>query len=190
MTDVLCIGFDREVLSEYGGRLDAEGVRAFQMFKVEYDFELQIEALRPVFSEIVPAVENDRLRPVFQSLIESDEEFAARRTEYQKNLPEIMMKMIALVSPMYRMKNPAFREEVEHRLVVPVLHASDKDLEYRAASDRLVPFRTINLERQKKAIVSVTVGPKNITTSDVVRGFLRHMNYPEVEVKRSEATYR
>ncbi|WP_172746533.1 DUF2971 domain-containing protein [Neorhizobium sp. T25_13] len=186
-----CIGFDKDVLRKTGEKVDSEGMPIFRLRKVEYDLRRQTEMLRPMFDDIVPAVEKGYLRPVLQNLIETDEEYEKRSKEHREGSRGVFLKMLLMTSPMFEMKNPAFREEGEFRLVTPVMHELDQpDVDFRPAVDRLVPFRTAALDKDDNPIVSVTIGPKNISSKDVVGSFLRRMGYRDVAVKQSEATYR
>ena len=96
-----------------------------------------------------------------------------------------------VLSHLFRLKNPAFREEAEWRLISHLFNELEDECEFRISAERLIPFRSIALKNLDiPAIREVILGPKNITPEFVVSKFLEKNGFVGVTVKRSSATYR
>ncbi|MGO7986109.1 DUF2971 domain-containing protein [Rhizobium leguminosarum] len=90
----------------------------------------------------------------------------------------------------YLIKNPAFAEEDETRLIV----RSDffaETTKFRARGASLVAYRELAFDDHPyQPIRKVFIGPKNQTSVDVVDSFLQRNGFWGVEVSKSAATYR
>lgn len=95
-----------------------------------------------------------------------------------------------------RLKNPAFKEEAEWRIIKERIGYRDQKLKYYAKRETLVPYVDIDLPvaavdeggRIDGWIKSVRLGPKNITPPQAVIGALE-WNGP-VDVRESKCSYR
>ncbi len=96
------------------------------------------------------------------------------------------------VSFRFFIKNTAFREEEEFR----ILYFGDKQREnkqFRTTLDgRIVPFYDLNITNKDKSIPlsDIILGPKHPNTRHDVEDLLRHYGLEDVEIKHSSATYR
>lgn len=108
------------------------------------------------------------------------------------------LKMADLLSEIFTIKNPAFREEQEWRLLSNLVYQDsddandvDDNCSYRAGQNGIVPYRAYTLPFGEKIVLEqVVLGPKNTSRLKDVEKFLRLAGLKDVEVKRSEATYR
>lgn len=89
------------------------------------------------------------------------------------------------------MKTKAFQEEREWRLISYLLKFSDDECCLQSFSDKIVPYRKYSLSNlEENSIVEVILGPKNITPNYVVDRLLKQNNFENVNIVRSEASYR
>lgn len=98
---------------------------------------------------------------------------------------------------LFAIKNPAFREEREWRIISYLFKSAGNDpkklqlMKFRAQSDRIIPYLAVDLEHlDVPSIIEVIVGPRNITPTSVIERVLRARGWEDVPVRRSEATYR
>jgi hypothetical protein len=125
--------------------------------------------------------------------------------EHKNKARHLQIEMIGFIPHLYALKNPAFREEKEWRLITlitprnPLAVAMSGqpsgwrlfDMDYHAKRDRLVPFKSFSLTAKagKHPIREVILGPKNITPASFVDGALRRHGM-SARVRRSTASYR
>jgi hypothetical protein len=188
----LSIGFDRQHFGNADSGLPS-------LFQVEYDLERQKAAIAATMDCIVSLAKDGLYPPSLISKSGNPE----MEKDYERKSKEIDVHMFSLFPYLYTFKNPAFREEREWRSVSPVIGptkfgnmvAQDAGsgllmhrMEFRALSDRLVPYTPINLT--KSAITDVVIGPRNITPIRVVESALYRHGFNNVCVRRSEASYR
>ncbi|MEC5399018.1 DUF2971 domain-containing protein [Uliginosibacterium sp. H1] len=115
-------------------------------------------------------------------------------------LPDINGRMLAHLNALF--KNPAFDEEAEHRLVLP-LHAGrayelvddmpqfNYPLRQRAARGRIITFVEYPLLRDRRDVFGeIWLGPKCEIDEDEVALALHLNGYEVPEIRRSSATYR
>lgn len=115
--------------------------------------------------------------------------------EDQKKISEALNRvsgvLFGLFPKLFLLKSRAFREEREWRLLTHLVWSVSDECSFRPAHDRLVPFRTAELRQYDGvAIAEVVLGPKHLTPTHVISDFLRKSGFKDVEVRRSEATYR
>jgi Protein of unknown function (DUF2971) len=109
---------------------------------------------------------------------------------------QIFPVFLDIVLTAYNLKNSAFQEEQECRLITEVglagpIRASPastiRSCEFRATGAKLIPF--LSLPLQPGAIVEVVVGPQHETPVGLVKARLRVAGF-DVEVSKSKATYK
>jgi hypothetical protein len=64
------------------------------------------------------------------------------------------------------------------------------NMDYRALSDRVVPYRSFQLDPKTCVICEVIIGPRNITPILIVAECLRRYGWNNVKVRKSNASYR
>jgi hypothetical protein len=139
---------------------------------------------------------------------------AATMKQLEENRP-LYYGVLTFLPIIYTFKNPAFEEEREWRggNYVGLWSVGDlppfrqketkKDLaarrreeigwelynmDYRALSDRIVPYRSFPMEMG--VIREVVLGPRNITPILIVREALHRYGWENVKVRKSTASYR
>lgn len=186
------IGFSKGYLEKLPGVIGSNK-QSFKLKKVLYNTSEHEDALRPAFEKIKNIVESGKLKFPMRSLLSdtSDEEFSKRKEEYLLSFKMLWLEAATTLSCAYTLKNPAFSEEIEWRLLSYMLRDSGDSALFRAASNRLIPYREFSLEAlPEKSISEVYIGPKNITPTYIVEKFLALNGFQDVSVKRSSATYR
>jgi hypothetical protein len=163
------------------------------LHKVEYDPRRQQELISEPVEKILGLVTQGALRfPTLASLVSEEEK--GRR---EKQLKELLFHIFLFFPYLFKLKNPAFAEEREWRLISYILKDSGEhsgqlsEMEFRALVDRLIPFRRIPLEQfEVPSITEIVLGPRNVTPDEIIHAVLRKNNWPNVHVRRSKASYR
>lgn len=97
---------------------------------------------------------------------------------------------IMLYDVPYLMKNPAFSEERESRLILRS-DLSNSDTQFRSRGSSIVAYRSLTLtDIVPQPICKICIGPKNHTSQALVEAFLSKHGFSGVEVVKSAATYR
>jgi len=103
----------------------------------------------------------------------------------------VLGAQIQVFSDLYLLKNVAFAEEKEWRLLAPYLSFLPEALDYRHANSQIIPFRSYTLTAPVDVgIARVILGPKNKSPESVVKDFLHSRGFRRAIVERSSATYR
>lgn len=120
----------------------------------------------------------------------------AQRTLDQK-AQDIFNILIKNIEINFCIKNYAFHEEAEHRLILQFNNSSDLQnrkinaLDYAVSKNMIVPFLATSLHHEGQSpIRKVVLGPRNITPISVVEGFLAKYGHEDVKVIPSKASYR
>ena len=124
----------------------------------------------------------------------TETEEADRRAKFR----EMMGLYIFFVFHLFEMKNPAFAEEREWRVISHILRDGSpnlvgpmKAMDFRPLTDRIIPYRRIPLEKlQHPTLIEVVLGPRNITPIQIVVAALEKNGFQNVEVRRSSSSYR
>lgn len=102
-------------------------------------------------------------------------------------------------------KNPAFHEEKEHRLIhAPFIMANRttnkttqslfelSEPKYRISGNRVCSYYEFDFSEYIKdgIIQEIILGPKNYTSGSDLRALLGRMDKPDIEIKKSRASYR
>lgn len=188
------IGFDPESLSErYGEQLsqDTKIRHSFFLNDVEYLNQQEIR---------------DKINFILQENEEVNNFFAQPDRSFESLDKRMQHQVIALLRNFLHMsihiKNPAFSEEQEVRLVynhMPTYHNSEthlikhyelfiKSKNFRISNGNLTSYYEFPL--LNGSVKEIILGPKNIFNEDEVREFLRMHNINDARISRSEATYR
>jgi len=165
--------------------------------KVTYNLDDQKKKIRPVVEYIMDCVD----RGAFSSgpTLLAGEETKEEKEKREKALKDLIKAFGVFFILLYSLKNPAFEEEAESRLVawlpqasVDGEHLNDmKNLEIRARGNHIVPYLELKLlEADHSAIDEVWLGPRNTTPEKFVEAFLEKHGFPKVKVCRSSASYR
>tara|TARA_E500000318_G_C3537528_1_gene203274 strand:+ start:311 stop:1174 length:864 start_codon:yes stop_codon:yes gene_type:complete len=189
------IGFSAEYFEALSKGFREREQSGFKLEKVTYDLAEQKRILSIPLQKMLQLVEKGAFRrPYGGLLIQPTEE---EKSQYIGAYKRLSLEFLMLGLGTYSMKNPAFQEEIEWRLISIVtrgLNEVDGDLpamEYRASADRVIPFRKFPLLSLSIPVIEkIILGPRNITPMPVIKGALSRYGFPDVEVIRSTASYR
>lgn len=188
------IGFSKEYLEQLSEASRDPHKSGFTLQKVEYNKEKQIERIKPAYIEIKKLIGKGAFRfPVKRTLfgIRGPEEIERENEQNKRALSDLSMTTLSLFSEMFLLKNSAFSEEHEWRLITYYVKNAAEICYFRALNNRIVPYREYSLtELETSSIVDIILGPKNITPNYVIENLLKLSGFNEVKLKRSKATYR
>lgn len=187
------IGFDHaylENLSEI--KRDRQDQFHASLTQVEYDEGRQKARLDVRLEQILKLVDQGALnRPTLLS-----PDGPGDREKREHLFRELTSHFMFYLFDIFAIKNPAFREEREWRILFYLFNYADssevfKHISYRTRSDRIIPYVAVDLETlSTPSIVEVVIGPRNITPTPVIERMLRAQGWENVTVRRSKATYR
>lgn len=191
------IVFTKEYLQKLGK--SKEGSESgFHLGKVKYKPDEHETTLRPVYDDIKEHIDSGQLkRPINgPGLINAmnEEQMKKRNDEHLKAIKALWYKAAKAFPIVYMLKNKAFSEEAEWRLVSYLFKDSDDSddsASFRASGNKLIPYREFELKQLDiKSVAEVYIGPKNITPNFVIEKFLAQNGFTDVSIKRAAATYR
>ncbi len=164
------IGFS----TKYLNLKDAEGnVPGYTLQKVYYK-EIEQSRLLPPFVDSIRQLNREMESISIEQLLD-------------KTIEELSAYLIAR----FKIKNRAFREEKEWRLISPYItntKSGPECVELRTLRDRLIPYRSYTIE--KNYIREIVLGPKNTTRKKDLKNYLQFQGFSKIDVRRSEASYR
>jgi hypothetical protein len=190
------IGFSKEYFDALGIlKRDRNDAFNASLTKVVYNPTDQKKLIAEVLDPILALVNEGALRGYRTTIISvvSEEERAAQKKKYR----EMYQRFIFFFFHLYSLKNPAFAEEREWRIISHIIITKDepdedlKNLEFRATQDRIVRYRRIALEDLSQPTISeVVLGPKNLANEEIVEQLLKKNGWGNVTIRRSSASYR
>jgi hypothetical protein len=190
------IGFSKPYLQELSMKKSVKNIE-FNLCKVLYEPGEHETELRPTFDKIKTIVNSGGLKNTSKF---SPNEKNATKEFLDRNWDFLVSTAFEILPKIYILKNRAFREEDEWRLISHLVRDFEPFKEkpewiaadYRVAKDRLIPYREVELKdlNGEKRINEVYIGPKNITPVFEVERFLYLKGFKDVKVHRSSATYR
>jgi len=186
------IGFSKDYLEWLGGMDVAQEKTGFTLNKVEYEKEIQESLIKPTYVEVKRLSEGALKlgkRSIFD--VRSEDEVERDKEKLKDVHYELGMRMLPLFGKLFLLKNRAFREEREWRLISYFSKTGNDTCSFRALRDRIVPYREFELiKSESSSIVKVILGPKNTTPNYVIESFLKQRGFLDVTILRSEASYR
>ena len=189
------IGFSKEYF-EALGKLKMNRNDSFNavITQVVYDVAKQKEIISEHGEEIIRLVSEGGLRVPGLLTTETGDEKRQRQAKRR----QIALEFFLLFPHFYSLKNPAFAEEREWRLISHVFRGAGENplsdlmkMDFRPRADRIVPFRRVALDEVGIApITEVVLGPRNVTPEEIVDAMLKKYSMTAVRVRRSSASYR
>jgi len=186
-----CIGFPKSYLE--GLRvLSSNNLVSTKLESVIYDRGEQFALLKPMVKQVSAAIAKGAFRPAAARMIldsRTDEEIAQENATARRAVSELGAALFDAYFLMFRLKNHAFREEQEWRMLT-LVNTEGEGIQYHPRGDRLVPYTTLSFGDLNGAVEEVIIGPKNITPIPVITGFLKEHGFGGVKVRKSDASYR
>jgi hypothetical protein len=191
----VAIGFNRTYVESLAASSSSSGDKpGFSLYKVEYDPDQHEAQVEPIYRELRKLINEGALKPKgLRSLLDSrsTEEIAVDDKRIEKVHTTLLIKLLAVLPKLYELKAAAFREEREWRLVSPLVNRGSDDCHFRAARERVIPYRVFELTPMDiPAISKVVLGPKHETPPIVIQSMLKQAGFGDVSVHMSDATYR
>ncbi|MHB9074403.1 MAG: DUF2971 domain-containing protein [Desulfobaccales bacterium] len=188
------IGFSKDYLEQCAEASRASEKSGFTLQRVEYDLEIQESLIKPTYIKIKELINEGAFKlPGKRSLLDarSDDEVKRDNNKIKDAFSRLSITLLSLFAKLFLLKTSAFREEREWRLISYFVKTGDDTCSFRALNERIVPFREFELlESESGSIVEVILGPKNTTPNYVIESFLKQSGFANVNILRSEATYR
>lgn len=187
----VAIGFSKVALEKAAHVDISSPLFPVTLKKVLYSDQEHEEALRPAYSELKELLQKGALKSSsFDGL--HDSKPAPRRTPEQKALDEGVFKQLIRmnIDSLFSLKNPAFKEESEWRLIHPLMGMVISEYSVYARRDRVTPYIDLPLAERKDSIVKVFLGPKHFSDPEDIRFMISKYGFGLPEVLRSSATYR
>lgn len=188
------VGFSRKYLEQLADSSKGKSTAGFALYKVAYKPNVHDSKVEPTYRELRHLIDAGAFKlPRTRSLLDtrSEDEIAKEDERVRRVHSALFRKLLELFPHLFEMKTSAFKEEREWRLVSILLRNITDQCLYRAARDRIVPYRAFDLSPSDiPAIGKVVLGPRNETPTIVVESMLNQTGFGEVEVRRSDATYR
>ena len=182
----VAIGINEEYLRQLAEHKRSRGRPSrFKFLQVEYDEAAQRALVDPHIDEILAAA--DRLDEVqSRSFYPSeDEQIEANGLNFCLGL-----RFLPFADKIFGIKHPTFMDEREWRLIEPQYQSMPKMQPYlgqtlfRSASNRIVPYVTMDIERLEiPSIVEIILGPRNTTPAAVVGRLLSKYEWAGVTVR-------
>jgi len=191
----LSIGFNKEYLNALSERpADANAEMAFSLKKVIYDPKLHIQKITPIYRYLKKSIDegalSDAPRPSLLSPM--NEDLALRQKAHKEKQSEIGFPLLVLSMDMYDLKNPAFIEEKEWRMISVLFKFGDSiECSFRPSGNKIIPYKEVKFTDLGMPIIDeVILGPKHMTPPDVISMLLNSHGFKDVKVRKSSATYR
>lgn len=165
--------------------------------EITYNLDAQKKKILPIVKFIMDCVDRGALYP--GSTLLAGEETKDKEEKKEKAKKDLIKAFGHFFLLLYSLKNPAFEEEAESRLVAWIPRPSEdgdqlrymKNLEIRARGNHIMPYLELTLqETDHAAIDEVWLGPRNATPEKYVGAFLEKHGFSNVRVRRSSASYR
>jgi Protein of unknown function (DUF2971) len=191
----ISIGFSKEYFETLGNlKRDRNDEFNASLSKVEYEVPRQKELISKHADGIIALVLKGAMRTPTLLEMATEAEAEQRKAKFRR----MLFQFIFFFFYLYSVKNPAFSEEREWRLISHVLRNSKNGeigqlsrMDFRALTDRIIPFRRIPLEKLgQQAITEVIIGPRNVTPEVIMTPLLEKHGWTDVTVRRSKASYR
>lgn len=190
----ISIGFSQEYLTWLGKAVATETGSGFSLNRVVYDDAEHDTHVEATYQEAKRLIEQGAYKRWGVRMLldtRTDEEFERDRKEGESAFRSLSMSLLMLLFKLFLLKSFAFREEREWRLLAYFMRTGTDSCSFRATRDRIIPFREIPLlELERQPIREVVLAPKHITPDLVIEDFLRQNGFDNVQVRRSEASYR
>ena len=187
------IGFNQEYFETLGNlKRDRGDEFSAHLTKIEYDFAEQKKLVAEHADEILKPVADGALR--WPTLLTSKED----EKKWREKFRAMGLHFIFFYLFLFRLKNPAFAEEREWKIISHIFREDRKEnfgqlakMDFRSHMDRIVPFTRIALEPLSQPSISeIVLGPRNATPERVVEALLFKHGWTDVSVRKSSASYR
>lgn len=182
------IGFSKKYLETLSRKI----AKTFRLHKILYTQEEHERVIAPILRRIDEDIKSGEIKiPTQRAIYSSDAAYAEYRKEYYTVLASIFGNIIPALEKMFALKQEAFSEEKEWRLISLIMNSTRNTCLYRARGDRVIPYRAFELDNlDTEPIKKLIIGPKNISPVPMIERMVSHYGYKGITVERSTSTYR
>ena len=188
------IGFSKKYLEKLSEDSLNPQKSGFTLKKVEYEYESQKKRIQATYDKIKDYIKQGAYKPLrYQTILgfKTDKEIEAENKVIKKAFCDLSLTILPLIFELFLLKTKAFQEEQEWRLISPLSKISDDECCFQSFPDKIVPYRKFSLSNlEENSIVKVILGSKNNTPEYVIDRLLNQNNFDNVNVIRSESSYR
>ncbi len=190
----VCVGFPKKYFEKLAEADADQQDQLPRIIEVEYDLEEQKKITAPTYGEVKKLIDEGAFNFVGRRMLldsRTDEEIAKADKKQKEAFYKLAARVLVHFPDLYRLKNPAFREEKEWRLISYLVKNTDDQFEIRPSFDRIIPYRKFDVpESENGPISQVILGPKNITPVYLVEAMLKQRGYTHATVRQSTSSYR
>lgn len=199
----VCLTFERDKLTQDYGNNIFFGKRYFELIDVTYGNKALTELIIPFVAELGQLVDRygelPRLKPGY-TVDNAVDHFSDRENDsgkfFEKNKdldPDAIEALMKLTNNLhfkiYSYKVSHFHEEKEWRLIRYRHRVHFDEIKYQVNAGTISPYiDTFISGGAKKALKSVTLGPKNSSNINWVRAFLKSNDMEHIDVVASTIT--
>lgn len=187
------IGFSMKYLERFSESTIGSDKSGFTLSRVEYDRDIQMKLLLPTYKKIKEFIDKGAYKSLGHRTsldIRAEGEITEDNIKILKANENLILTALVLFKDLFLLKNKAFKEEQEWRLISYLTDTPTDTCLFRAGHDRIVPYREYILPSlDEKSITEVILGPKNKTPPKVIEIFMKKYGFLDVKVTSSEAPY-
>ncbi len=190
------IGFSRAYLKGLLRSARGTNLPYAALNQVEYLPTGHESLLEPTYREVRKSIDNGAFqRTSLQTLLlpRSDQEIEDERRQFEAAYLGLSAALLAYIPKLFFLKASAFHEEKEWRLVSPLLlpRNASVDCLFRVGTDRVIPYQNFELVKSDLSPINeIVLGPKHQTPKNVIEAFLKDHGFGDVQVRRSDSSYR
>lgn len=189
----ICIGFSTKYFLDLSDKLLTNNKSSFSLNRVIYNPTTQEDLIRPTIEEMKSTLKDGsaRLSPGLRFILESDEERNNREHKYNSARAKLALIIVSQMVNSFSFKNPAFIEEKEWRILSFTTKSDSENIMFHPRRSNLVPYRAVPLNFLSiPSIVSISTGPKNNTEESHIKILLNSFGFNDVNISKSNASYR
>lgn len=188
------IGFSKEILKNITDSLKTIGGRSVSLREINYDKIGHFPIIAPIIKNLKKICTDPKYKTTLAgllALLPEDDLLEMQKKNDDRKGDDLLEALLPISDELYTLKNYAFREEKEWRLLSRIDGSNFYKIECQVKENKLVPYDEIDIKNYTSRIINkITVGPKNQTPHSVIKNWLKEKGYGDVEVLNSTASYR
>lgn len=188
------IGFSRKILDKVCSASKTLGKRKVSLIKINYEQANHLSALIPILKNLKRICTDPKYKTTLSELLTPLPEHDLSEIQKNKNDKkdeELLDALLPISDELYTLKNDAFIEECEWRILSRINGSRFDKIECYANKNKLIPYDLLEMSDHLQEIIkTVILGPKNQTPPSVIKNWMKEKGYGEVAVINSTATYR
>ena len=163
-----------------------------KLYPIIYRRKEQTAFLAPIITRLMEYVEKGALNATHGYL--GNPAATGEEADIDEAHRELLKYILTIVPSFYVLKNTAFEEEHEWRLMTSFARwrfRESHEFDFKARNAGIVPYiNAIFKSDEPHPFADIVIGPRNSTPIDVVEKMMENIGYPDVSVRKSKASYR